>query len=59
MVERQGYVVAITIPVTKIIKATTYRTNMILEIRMKLGIISPQVEIYASIISPIAWLHAC
>jgi hypothetical protein len=39
IVECQGYVVAITIPVTKIIKATTYRIKMILEIRIEIRMV--------------------
>jgi hypothetical protein len=39
MVQRQGHVVARIMPVTKTIKTTTYRINMILEIGIKIDIV--------------------
>jgi hypothetical protein len=52
-----GEAVAITMPVTKTIKATTTRINRILEI--KLGTVSPLIGIHAQIISRIAWPRVC
>jgi hypothetical protein len=41
--KRQDHVVAITIPITKTNKASTYRINMILEMGIKIGIVFLQL----------------